>query len=306
MRWNRRRPSRRTLPGFGLSLGFAMTCLSLIVLLPLAALVVESARMGWQDFWQVVSSTQVVAAYRLTIGTSALSAAACVVIGLLVAYVLARYSFPGKRLADAVIDLPFALPTAVAGIALTFLYSERGWIGGALKRAGFAYPWPGWRGFSADAWCPVEWTWYERVSLAPLGIVVALTFVGLPFVVRTVQPVLQDLGRELEEAAASLGASRWQTFRKVILPQATPALLTGFTLAFARGLGEYGSVIFIAGKRQDTEIAAHKIIEYVLNYEERSATAVAVVLLAVSFVLLLLINALQRRLASRGAEGGVA
>jgi sulfate transport system permease protein len=292
------------IPGFGLSLGFTMLYLSVVVLIPLSSLFVESGRMGWREIWDVVTSPGVAGAYRLTFGASALSAGACVVMGLLLAWVLTRYAFPGRRAMDAVIDLPFALPTAVAGIALTFLYSERGWIGRWVARSGLEYPWPSWRGFEGG-W-PIEWDWYGRISLAPLGIVVALTFVGLPFVVRTVQPVLEDLGRDVEEAAASLGASRWQTFTRVILPQLVPALLTGFTLAFARGLGEYGSVIFIAGKRPETEIVPHKIIEFIELYDYPNATAVAVVLLIASFVLLLVINVLQRRLAARGAEAAAA
>jgi sulfate transport system permease protein len=283
-----------------------MLYLSIVVLVPLSSLFVESGRMGGAELWDVVTSPGVAGAYRLTFGVSALSAAACVAIGLLLAWVLTRYAFPGRRAMDAVIDLPFALPTAVAGIALTFLYSERGWVGRWFARLGLEYPWPRWRGFGGDSLWPVEWEWYGRVALAPLGIVVALTFVGLPFVVRTVQPVLEDLGRDVEEAAASLGASRWQTFTRVILPQLVPALLTGFTLAFARGLGEYGSVIFIAGKRPETEMVPHKIIEFVELYDYPGATAVAVVLLVASFALLLVINVLQRRLAARGAEASAA
>ena len=301
--------ARRRLPGFGLSLGFTVFYLSVVVLLPLSSLFVESARMGWAEFRHVVTSPSVLGAYRLTFGASALAAVLSAAVGLLIAWVLARYTFPGKRLVDAVIDLPFAQPTAVAGIALTFLYSERGWIGRRLAAAGFAYPWPRWRGFgeggTGGAW-PIEWEWFTRVSLSPLGIVVALTFVGLPFVVRTLQPVLEDLGPEHEEAAAMLGATRGQTFRRVILPHVTPALLTGFTLAFARGLGEYGSVIFIAGKRRATEITQHKIVEFIEAYDYPGATAVSVVLLVASFALLLGVNVLQRRLAARGAEAGAA
>jgi sulfate transport system permease protein len=208
---------------------------------------------------------------------------------------------------DAVVDLPFALPTAVAGIALTFLYSDRGVDRPARHGAGAAIPLAELaRVCRGRRHVAVAWEWHGRVSLSPLGIVVALTFVGLPFVVRTVQPVLQDIGVDVEEAAASLGASRWQTFWRVLLPQATPALLTGFTLAFARGLGEYGSVIFIAGKSRATEIVPHKIIEYLEAYDFPAATAVAVVLLVTSFALLLVINILQRRLAARGADAGAA
>jgi sulfate transport system permease protein len=265
-----RRQIKRPLPGFGLSLGFTVTYLSLIVLLPLAALVVESLRMGWHDFWQVVSSPQVVAAYRLTIGASALSAAFCVIAGLLVAYVLARYAFPGKRLVDAMIDLPFALPTAVAGITLTALLSQNGWLGRPLEAMGL------------------------KVAFTPLGITVALVFIGLPFVVRTVQPVLEELEPDREEAAACLGASRWQTIRHVILPELFPAVLTGFALAFARGVGEYGSIIFIAGNLPYvSEIAPLLIVIKLSEYDYGGACAIATIMLGISFLTLLAINLIQ-------------
>jgi sulfate transport system permease protein len=308
----------RVLPGFGLSLGYTVAYLSLIVLLPIAALFARAASLSWDDFTRIVLSDAVMGAYRLTLGAAALAAAFNLAAGFLVAWVLGRYAFPGRRVMDAVIDLPFALPTAVAGIALSFLYSPQGWIGAALDKVGFRYPWPTWHGFgggtagaggmtggatgAAGRWWPLDVEWYDRVSRAPLGVVVALMFVGLPFVVRTLQPVIEDLGRDVEEAAASLGATRWQTFRRVIAPQLVPAAVTGFALAFARGLGEYGSVIFIAGKRPGTTIAAHKVVELIEQDDTFAApTAVAVVLLVVSFVLLLGINVLQRRLANRGA-----
>lgn len=302
----RSKSRRRVVPGFGLSLGYTVAYLSVVVMLPLAALFGRAATIGWADFKRIVLSEQVMGAYRLTLGASALAALFNVFAGFLVAWVLARYTFPGRKVMDAVIDLPFALPTAVAGIALSFLYSSRGWIGQALDRVGFRYPWPTWRGFDAG-WWPVDVDLFDKVTRAPLGVVIALMFVGLPFVVRTVQPVIQDLAKDVEEAAVSLGASRWQTFRLVIFPQVVPGLITGFTLAFARGLGEYGSVIFIAGKRPETEIAAHKIIELIEEDDTFAApTAVAVVLLVISFALLLLINILQRRTAAKGMEAAEA
>lgn len=291
----------RVIPGLGLSLGYTVAYLSLIVLLPLSALFFKSATLGWSEFWRKAASPEVMSAYRLSFGASALAAFVNIFFGLLIAWVLARYTFVGKRLVDAMIDLPFALPTAVAGIALTTLWSEKGWLGAFLARIGFQYPWPEWRGFDAG-WWPIGVEWFGKVALAPLGVVVALTFIGLPFVVRTVQPVLQDLSKDVEEAAASLGANRLQTFFRVILPQVAPALITGFALAFARGLGEYGSVIFISGNLPDTEIAPHQIIAKLEQYDYAGATAIAVVLLVVSFALLLLINLLQRATAVKGAQ----
>lgn len=291
----------RVIPGFKLSLGFTVLYLSLVVLLPLSALLFRSATLGWHDFWRIITSPWVLSAARFTLGASLVAAAINVVFGLLVAWVLARYDFWGRRIVDAIIDLPFALPTAVAGIALTALYSERGWIGQALMKVGFKYPWPTWRGFEQGAW-PFDWQWYSGVSLAPLGVVVSLMFVGLPFVVRTVQPVLEDMSKDVEEAAQSLGAQRWQTFWRVTLPQVRPALLTGFALALARGLGEYGSVIFISGNRPDTEIASQVIIKMIEVNETgklADATAVALLLLATSFVILLGINVIQRWTAKR-------
>jgi sulfate/thiosulfate transport system permease protein len=272
--------ARRVLPGFGLSLGYAITYLSLLVLIPLSAVFLKTTTLGWESFWAVVAAPRVVASYRLSFGTSLLAAAINAVFGLLLAWSLVRYSFPGKKLVDALIDLPFALPTAVAGIALTALYAGNGWFGSVLEPYGI------------------------KVAFTPLGILVALTFIGLPFVVRTVQPVLEDLDTELEEAAASLGAQRWQTFLHVVLPILTPALLTGFALAFARAVGEYGSVIFIAGNLpMVSEITPLMIITKLEQYDYAGATAIAAVMLVVSFVLLLAINGLQAWAARRRGVG---
>ena len=255
------------LPGFDLALGFTLLYLSFIVLLPLSAAFLKTATMTWPAFWDAVTAPRVLASYRLTFGASFAAALMNSVFGLVVAWVLVRYEFPFKRLIDALVDLPFALPTAVAGIALTALYAQNGWIGRYLP---------------------------FKVSFTPLGVFVALTFIGLPFVVRTLQPVLEDLHKEIEEAAATLGASRLQTFTKVIFPIISPALLTGFALAFARALGEYGSVIFIAGNMpMISEITPLIIIGKLEQYDYAGATAVAVVMLLVSFVLLLVINGLQ-------------
>jgi sulfate/thiosulfate transport system permease protein len=255
------------LPGFDLALGFAVLYLCFIVLIPLSAVFLKTFTMTWGAFWETVTSPRVMASYRLTFGTSLAAALVNAVFGLLVTWVLVRYEFPFKRIVDALVDLPFALPTAVAGIALTSLYAANGWIG---------------------QWLPF------KVAFTPLGVFVALTFIGLPFVVRTVQPVLEDLHKELEEAAATLGASRWQTFRKVILPTLFPALLTGFALAFARALGEYGSVIFIAGNMpMVSEITPLLIITKLEQYDYAGATAIAVVMLVIAFGLLLGINMIQ-------------
>jgi sulfate transport system permease protein len=255
------------LPGFGLALGFTVLYLCLIVLLPLSAAFLKTFTVSFDTFWRTVTSPRVVASYELTFGASFAAALLNAVFGLLVAWVLVRYPFPGRRFVDALVDLPFALPTAVAGIALTALYAQNGWIGQYLP---------------------------FKVSFTPLGVFVALTFIGLPFVVRTVQPVLEDLQRELEEAAATLGATRWQTFSRVVLPALSPALLTGFTLAFARALGEYGSVIFIAGNMpMVSEITSLLIITKLEQYDYAGATSIAVVMLMTSFALLLLINGLQ-------------
>lgn len=259
------------LPGFRITLGFAVLYLSLIVLIPLSAAFLKTATMTWPAFVHAVASRRVLASYRLTFGASLIAALINVVFGMLVAWVLARYRFPFKKVVDASVDLPFALPTAVAGIALAAVYAPNGWIGQWLQPLGI------------------------RAVYSPLGVLIALTFIGLPFVVRTVQPVLEDLEPELEEAAVSLGASRWQTFRRVLLPPLYPALLTGFALAFARALGEYGSVIFISGNMpMRTEITSLLIITKLEQYDYAGATAIAVVMLVASFTLLLLINLLQK------------
>lgn len=262
--------SKRVLPGFGLSLGFTLSYLSLIVLIPLSAVFIKSAGMGVDAFVNAVTSPRVVASYKLSFGASLLAAAVNVVFGLLLAWGLVRYTFPGKKLVDALIDLPFALPTAVAGISLTALYAKNGWLGQYLEPLGI------------------------KVAFTPLGILVALIFIGLPFIVRTVQPILEDLDAEFEEAAASLGANRLQTFWRVVFPTLLPALLTGFALAFARAVGEYGSVIFIAGNiPMVSEITPLMIITKLEQYDYEGATAVASVMLMASFVLLLIINGLQ-------------
>ena len=265
----RRRP-RRVLPGFNLTLGYTLFYLSLIVLIPLSALVFKTFTLTWAQFWAAVASPRVVASYQLTYGASLIAALVNVVFGLLIAWVLVRYQFPGKKVVDALVDLPFALPTAVAGISLTALLASNGWIGQLVEPYGIA------------------------LAFNRNGIVIALIFIGLPFVVRTVQPVLEDFEKELEEAATCLGATRWQTFRFVIFPTIAPALLTGFAMAFARAVGEYGSVIFIAGNMpMISEITPLIIIGKLEQYDYAGATAVAVVMLGFSFVLLLIINALQ-------------
>jgi len=262
--------SRRIFPGFNLSVGYTLVYLSLIVLIPLAAIGFKAGTLGWETFWEVVTTPQVMASYRLTFGASLLAGAINAVFGLMLAWVLVRYNFFGKRFIDAMVDLPFALPTAVTGIALTALYSQNGWVGQYLEPLGI------------------------KVAFTRLGILVALVFIGLPFVVRTVQPVLEDVEKELEEAATCLGASRWQTFRYVIFPTIAPALLTGFAMAFARAIGEYGSVIFIAGNMpMVSEITPLIIIGKLEQYDYAGATAVATVMLGISFVLLLVINGLQ-------------
>ena len=261
----------RVMPGFRLSLGFTIFYLTLIVLIPLSAVFLKTATLSWEAFWHTVTSARVMASYRLTFGASLIGAFINVIFGGIVAWVLVRYEFPGKRIVDALVDLPFALPTAVAGITLTALYSSNGWFGGFL-----------------------EGTLGIKVAFTPLGVVIALTFIGLPFVVRTVQPVLEDVERELEEAAASLGANPWQTFIRVILPGIAPALLTGFALAFARATGEYGSGVFIAGNMpMVSEITPLLIITKLEQYDYTGATAIAVVMLIVSFLLLRAINLLQ-------------
>lgn len=261
---------RSVLPGFGLSLGYALLYMSLIVLLPLAGTFLKTATMTWPQFWDTVTAPRALASYRLTFGASFVAALLNAVFGMIVAWVLVRYQFPGKRLIDALVDLPFALPTAVAGIAFTAVYSSKGWIGQFLEPLGL------------------------KIAFTPLGIILVLTFIGLPFVVRTVQPVLEDIEPETEEAAAILGARRWQTLTRVILPALWPALITGFAMAFARAVGEYGSVIFIAGNMpMRTEITPLLIITKLEQYDYAGATALAVVMLVISFALLLLINLLQ-------------
>ena len=264
------------LPGFNLTLGFTIAYLSLIVLVPLSATFLKSATLSWDAFWSAVTAPRVLASYRVTFGAAFLAAVVNAVFGLLVAWVLTRYEFPGRKLLDALVDLPFALPTAVAGITLATLYASNGWIGHLLEPLGI------------------------KVAYTPLGIVVALIFIGLPFVVRTVQPTLEDLEREAEEAAACLGASRWQTFTRVVFPAILPALTTGFALAFARAVGEYGSVIFIAGNMPlVSEITPLIIITKLEQYDYAGATAVAVVMLVISFALLVVINGLQAWTARR-------
>ena len=271
-----KRSTRRVLPGFGLTLGYTMVYLSLLVLIPLSAVFIRSLGLGWAHFWEVVTAPRVLASLRLSFGASLIAASINVIFGLIVAWVLVRYAFPFKRLADAIVDLPFALPTAVAGIALTALYAPNGWLG----------MWLG--------------AWGIRVAFTPLGVVVALTFIGLPFVVRTLQPVLEDLDKEVEQAAATLGASPAQAFAGVILPALWPALLTGFALSFARAVGEYGSVIFIAGNMpMKSEIAPLLIVTKLEQYDFAGATAIAVVMLVVSFAIMLGINALQHWALSR-------
>ena len=260
----------RVLPGFGLSLGFTLAYLSLIVLIPLSAVFIKSLGIGWDGLWEILSSERILKSLQLSFSAAIIAALVNVVFGLLLAWCLVRYSFPGKRIIDALVDLPFALPTAVAGIALTSLYAPTGWIGQYLEPLGI------------------------QVAYTPIGITLALIFIGLPFVVRTVQPVLSDLETELEEAASALGANRLQIVTKIIFPILLPALITGFALAFARGVGEYGSVIFIAGNQPfETEIAPLMIISRLEEYDYAGATTIAVVMLVLSFVILFLINLVQ-------------
>lgn len=263
---------RSVLPGFGLALGWTLFYLCLIVLIPLSTIFIKSASLTWPQFWSAVAGPRALASYRLSFGASLVAALINGVFGLLVAWILVRYRFPFRRLVDGLVDLPFALPTAVAGIVLTTMYSSHGWVGSHLDKIGI------------------------KVAYTPLGIIVALTFIGLPFVVRTVQPVLQDLDVGIEEAAYSLGANLWQTFRRVLLPEILPAWITGCTLAFARALGEYGSVVFIAGNMpMRTEITPLLIMTKLDQYDYAGASAIALVFLIASFCLLLAINVLQRR-----------
>lgn len=263
---------RSILPGFGLSMGFTVLYLSLIVLFPLSAIFIKTSGLSWVQFWHVVTDPRVIASYKISFGTAIGAALVNTFFGFIVAWVLVRYSFPGKRFIDALVDLPFALPTAVAGIALTTIYSQNGWIGSMLEPLGI------------------------KVAFTPIGITLALTFIGIPFVVRTLQPVIEELEKEIEEAAVSLGARRWRTFRKVIFPELLPALLTGFTLAFARAVGEYGSVVFISGNMpMKTEIAPLLIMTKLEQYDYAGATAIALVMLVISFLMLLVINFIQWR-----------
>ncbi|MDC2863739.1 sulfate ABC transporter permease subunit CysT [Bacillus sp. BP-3] len=276
MRKNNR---KRILPGFGISLGFTMLYVSLFVLIPLSIVFIQTSQLGWSKFFQVITSERVLHAYQVSFTTSLAAALVNVCFGLLISWVLVRYSFPGKRLLDGLIDLPFALPTAVAGITLTTLYSQNGWIGKIFD------------------------VFHIKIAFTPLGIIVALTFIGLPFVVRMVQPVLQNMEKEVEEAAASLGASRLQVFWKVVFPEISPALLAGFSLAFSRALGEYGSVVFIAGNMPlKTEIAPLMIMTKLEQYDYAGATAVAAVMLVVSLFFLFTINLIQSWSQKRGLQ----
>jgi sulfate/thiosulfate transport system permease protein len=264
------RKKTNVIPGFGLTLGITLTYLSLLVIIPLSALMIKASGVGLGGFFNILMEPRVLAAFRLSFGASFIAALINAVFGLLLAWVLVRYSFPGKKIIDAFVDFPFALPTAVAGIALTAMYSRNGWIGSIFEDYGI------------------------RIAFTPVGIIIALTFIGLPFVVRTVQPVLQDLEKDVEEAAASLGASRLQTFRKVIFPSLVPSLLTGFALALARAVGEYGSVVFISGNMpMRTEILPLLIVTRLEQYDYLGATAIATLMLLASFILLLIINLLQ-------------
>jgi len=266
--WRFRQPS--VIPGFGLTLGFSLAYLTLIILIPLSGLVWRSAALGWADFWAIAVDRRTLNALKISFGTAFLAAVINVVFGTIVAWVLVRYRFPGRRIADAMVDLPFALPTAVAGIALTTLYAPNGWIGHLLTPLGI------------------------KVAYTPLGIVVALVFIGLPFVVRTVQPIMEEIDKEVEEAAATLGASRFQIITRVLFPGLAPAIITGFSLAFARGVGEYGSVIFIAGNLPfKSEIAPLLIVIRLEEYNYEAATAIAAIMLALSFLMLLVVNLVQ-------------
>lgn len=266
-----RTANRGVLPGFGLTMGFSVLYLSLVVLIPLSALLLNSTGLTWEKFWNIATDPRVLASYKVSLMTAAVAGLIDAFLGLLLAWVLVRYDFPGKKLFDAMIDLPFALPTAVAGVSLTAIYSANGWIGSLFEPLGI------------------------KIAFTPIGITLALMFIGIPFVVRTVGPVLQELDAEVEEAAATLGAGRFKTFRSVILPELLPPLITGFALAFARGIGEYGSVVFISGNMpMKTEIAPLLIMSKLEQFDYAGATAVALILLFISFVLLLLINLLQR------------
>jgi sulfate/thiosulfate transport system permease protein len=276
--WRTAGKRRSVLPGFGLTMGFTLMYLSVLVLIPFVAMFVRALELTWPELWALISSERAVASYQLSFGASLVAAVVNLFFGLMTAWVLVRYTFPGKKIIDALVDLPFALPTAVAGIALTGIYATTGWVGQYFEPFGI------------------------RISYTVIGVIIALTFIGLPFVVRTVQPVLQDLEAEVEEAAATLGASRWQTFRRVLLPSLVPALLTGFAMAFARAVGEYGSVVFIAGNIPfRTEITPLPIIIRLEQYDFAGAAAIGGVMLIAAFLLLLIINGLQ---VWSGARGG--
>jgi sulfate transport system permease protein len=266
--WRFRKPS--VIPGFGLTLGLSLAYLTLIILIPLSGLVWRSAALGWADFWAIATDTRTLNSLKISFGTALIAAIVNVIFGTVVAWVLVRYHFPGRRIVDAMVDLPFALPTAVAGIALTTLYAPNGWLGSLLAPLGI------------------------KVAYTPLGIIVALVFIGLPFVVRTVQPIMEEIDKEVEEAAATLGASRFQTITRVLAPGLTPAILTGFALAFARGVGEYGSVIFIAGNLPNvSEITPLLIVIRLEEFNYPAATAIAAIMLLISFAMLLVVNLLQ-------------
>ncbi|HYE08537.1 MAG TPA: sulfate ABC transporter permease subunit CysT [Planctomycetota bacterium] len=292
MSWAARARGRAgVLPGFGLSLGFTLAYLSLLVLIPLAGLFIHASGLGWSGLYAKLATSRVGYAFAVTFGVSACAAIVNLVFGVLAAWVLVRYRFPGRRLLDAMIDLPFALPTAVAGISIAALFAPNGWIGGWLDPQGIALG-----PVAADV---ADWRWFDHlrfhVNYTTIGIGIALTFIGLPFVVRTVQPVLEELGKETEEAAACLGATRWQTIRRVIFPELLPAVLTGFALSFARAVGEYGSVAFISGNLpRETEIVPHLIIIRLEQYDYAGATALGAAMLVCSFILLLIVNILQR------------
>jgi sulfate transport system permease protein len=286
---------RKVIPGFGLSMGYSVVYLSLIILIPLTALFLKAAGLGLGEWWALLTSPRVIAATKLTFGASAAAASVSVVLGLLVTWVLVRYRFPGRRLLDAMVDLPFALPTAVAGITLTQIYAPNGWIGQYIvslaKSIQTNFAPTGWLGETVASFAT------SGAAYSPTGVFIALTFIGFPFVVRTLQPVLEDLGVDIEEAAATLGAGRWTVFRKVVFPLLVPALITGFTLAFARAIGEYGSVIFISGNLpMKTEILPLLIVAQLEQFHYGAAAVIASAMLIVSFALLFLINLLQRRL----------
>jgi sulfate/thiosulfate transport system permease protein len=288
--WSFVKPS--VIPGFGLTLGYTLFYLSIIVLIPIAGLFLKAATTPWEQIVRIATSPRTIKALEVSFGSSLIAALVNVVFGVIVAWVLVRYKFPGRRLLDAIVDLPFALPTAVAGIALSTLYAPKGWIGSLFSDKA-----PLWQWWHAQTWLPFGWHEFSldfKIAYTPTGIVIALIFVGLPFIVRTVQPVLEELEQELEEAAATLGANRWQTITAVILPRLTPALLTGFALAFARAVGEYGSVIFIAGNLPNiSEIAPVLIVIKLEEFDQAGAAVIAGIMLIIAFVMLLVINLIQ-------------